>query len=351
MDSWRSISTDWANILYESNAATYFLSWEWLFSWAEICLNADRQLFILTFYENDLLIGVAPFYIQKRKFGTFFVRELRFLGTPESGSDYLDVMTQNGREKEIASTLYDYLHGVGRSCWDQLILSDMRADSLFLLHFMNRLREEGRYSELKRSAFCPRMRLPDTDEELYPMLSRGWRKKFKQDMRICNRDHAGAHVVVAGSEVDGHLEEFFQMYESKGGWPGEQLLSILKKLLEKYTDDVPFQLDYLFLNSKPCAALFHFKFKQTVSMYLMAVDKQFNPKVSLGNLLVGYSIKNAISSGFKYYDFLKGDERYKFHWSNSGQCTLQLNVWQKKPAGYCMALVNLFRQSVRLLLR
>jgi CelD/BcsL family acetyltransferase involved in cellulose biosynthesis len=351
MDGWRSISRDWSNLLARSNAVTYFLSWEWLFSWAEICMSADRQLFILAFYEKDSLIGVAPFYLLKRKSGIFFVRELRFLGTPESGSDYLDVLTQKGREKEISTALYAYLHGEGRTCWDQLLLSDMRADSLFLLHFMNRLDEEGRYVELKRGAYCPVTQLPDTEDGLYSMLSPGWRKKFKQDMRVSKRDYEVSHVVFDGSEVEGQLEAFFQMYEEKGGWPGEQLHSILKKLLKKYDGNIPFQLDYLFFDGKPLAALFHFKFNQIVSMYLMAVDKQCNPKISIGNLLVGYSIKNAISSGFKQYDFLKGDERYKFHWSNSGHCTLQLNVWQKRPVGYCLALAKMARHSGKLLLR
>jgi hypothetical protein len=314
-------------------------------------MSADRQLFILAFYENDSLVGAAPFYLLKRKFGIFNVRELRFLGTPESGSDYLDVVTKKGREKEVSNTVYDYLHGEGRSCWDQLHLSDIRADSLFLLHFMNRLDEEGRYAELKRGAYCPLTQLPDTEDGLYSMLSPGWRKKFKQDMRVSNRDYEVSHVVFDGSAVEGQLEAFFQMYEAKGGWSGTQLQSILRKLLNKYDDDVPFQLDFLFFDGKPLAALFHFKFNRTVSMYLMAVDKEYNPKISLGNLLVGYSILNAISSGFKQYDFLKGDERYKFHWSNSGQSTLQLNVWQKRPVGYCLALVKLTRSFGKILLR
>ncbi len=351
MDEWLSLSSAWSNLLTESNSSTIFLTWEWLYSWSEVCLEKDRQLFILAFYEKSSLVGVAPFYLQKRKFGLFPVREIRFLGTPESGSDYLDIVAKKGHEYDVSNALYDYLQGEARSGWDQLHLTDMRADSLFLLHFMNRLDEEGRYAELKRSAYCPGVQLPDNESDLYSMLSTGWRKKFKQDMRVSKRDHDMSHVVFVGSEVEGQLEHFFQMYEEISGWSGVQTHSILKKLMKKYDDAMPFQLDYLFLDGKPLAALFHFKFNQIVSMYLMAVDKKHNPKVSLGNLLVGYSILDAISAGHKFYDFLKGDERYKFHWSNRGHCTLQLNVWQKRPAGYCMALAKLTRLIGKVLLR
>jgi len=314
-------------------------------------MGQDRQLFILTFSEKDRLVGIAPFYIRRRKVGFFCFRELLFLGTPEAGSDFLDVLTRKGREKEISNTLYEYLHGEGRSCWDQLHLSDIRADSLFLHHFMNRFKEEGRYAELTRSAYCPVAQLPDTEGELYPMLSPGWRKKVKQDVRVSNRDYEVSHAVFGNSDIEGQLESFFELYEEKGGWAGEQVHLILKKLLSKYAGDMPFQLDFLFLDDQPLAALFHFKYKETISMYLMAVDKNFNPKISIGNLLVGYCIKNAISTGFKYYDFLKGDELYKFHWSNNGHSTLQLNVWQKRPVAYCLALVRLARYAGKLLLR
>lgn len=351
MDGWHAISRDWSNLLVKSSASTLFLSWEWLYSWAEICMGVNRQLFILTFYEKDTLIGVAPFYLLKRKFGLFFISELRFLGTPESGTDYLDILIQKGREKEVSNTLYDYLHGEGRSCWDQLHLSDIRADSLFLLHFMNRLDEEGRYAELKRSAYCPAVQLPDTEDEFYSMLSPSWRKTFKRAVRVSNRDYEVSHVVFDGYEVEGQLEVFFQIYEEKGGHSSEPLHSILKNTLGKCADTVPFQLDFLFLDGELVAALLSFKWNQTFSSYLIAVDKQYNPKISLGGLLYGTSIKNAIVSGFKQYDFLKGDELYKFHWSNSGQSTLQLNVWQKRPAGYCLALVKLTRYFGKILLR
>ena len=351
MDEWLSLSSAWSNLLAESNSSTLFLTWEWLYSWSEVCLEKDRQLFILAFYEKNSLVGVAPFYLQKRKFGLFPVREIRFLGTPESGSDYLDIVAKKGHEYEVSNALYDYLQGEGRSGWDQLHLTDIRSESLFLLHFMNRLDEEGRYAELKRSAYCPGVQLPNSEEGLDSILSSSWRKTFRRVERVSNRDYAVSFVVFAGAEVAAELETFFQLYEEKTGHAREPIYSIMKKMLEKSAEQMPFQIDHLLLDGKLVASLLSFKYGQTFSTYLIVVDKQFNPRISLGGLLYGHNIKNAISSAFEYYDFLKGDERYKFHWANTGRCTLSLDLWQKSAAGYSLALAKLTRLIGKVLLR
>jgi hypothetical protein len=44
-------------------------------------------------YKNNDLVGIAPFYLKNDKYGPFKMRQIEFLGTPEAGSDYLDVIT------------------------------------------------------------------------------------------------------------------------------------------------------------------------------------------------------------------------------------------------------------------
>jgi hypothetical protein len=67
-------------------------------------------------------------------------------------------------------------------------------------------------------------------------------------------------------------------------------------------------------------------------MLLMAVDHGFDRGISIGNIVVGMAIEQAIAEGVATYDFLKGIEDYKFHWANSGRRSLRLNCYGKKPA-------------------
>jgi CelD/BcsL family acetyltransferase involved in cellulose biosynthesis len=349
---WQELAPQWNRLLEESESATFFLTWEWLSSWAECCFDNYRSLFILSFYEKDKLVGIAPFYIQKKKAGLFRLREIRFLGTPEAGSDYLSVFARKGREQKVANALYDYLTmGEGKKVWDQLNLHEIPANSLFLLHFMARIESRGKFVEVSLNSYCPRMKLPETEEEFYAMLSPGWRKKFKQDIRVINREQAVYHSVSQDDNISQKMKEFFRLYEVKGGRSVNRIKAILELMIAKYNSEPPILIDLLAIDGRNVAGLVHLKYQSTLSMYLMAVDKDYNPKVSLGNSLIGQSIKNAIAARYSVYDFLKGEERYKFHWATGGNRTLQLFFWRKTPASLYSALTRISRHAGKILLR
>ena len=351
-EDWARIAPQWNQLLQESRSSTFFLTWEWLSSWAECCLDKNRRLFILVFHENDRLIGAAPFYIEDRKAGPFPLREIRFLGTPDAGSDYLDVFTRKGREKIVADALYDYLTtDEGKSAWDQLDLADIRADSLFLLHFPARIKAAGKHATADLHAYCPLMRLPSSEAGLYAQCSPGWRKKIKQDIRVIHRERNVRHSVSRNGNLPEKLAEFFHLYEAKTNWPVGRLPAILERTAAKHGDEVPVQVDLLSIDGRAVVGLVHLKHQNTLSMYLMAVDKEYNPKVSLGNYLVGESIINAIASGYTAYDFLKGEEPYKFHWAKEGIRTMRLLFWQRRPGPVYSAFARLLKNAGKLLLR
>src|SRR5919202_6874192 len=122
IDQCQNLTEDWSRLLAQSKSDTIFLTWEWLYSWARIFLDARRKLFILSVQEKNEVIGLAPWYIDRFKIGPFCGYEIVPLGAPETGSDYLDVIVKRGREKEVANCLYDFLYGEAVSVWDRLAL-------------------------------------------------------------------------------------------------------------------------------------------------------------------------------------------------------------------------------------
>src|SRR5262249_16659498 len=49
-------------------------------------------------------------------------------------------------------------------------------------------------------------------------------------------------------------------------------------------------------------------------------------KYSVGVATMGLSIKTAIEEGASEYDFLHGDEEYKFHWARETRDLIQLEI-------------------------
>ncbi|MBU5613476.1 GNAT family N-acetyltransferase [Geomonas azotofigens] len=346
----QGLAPRWNELLAESVASGVFLTWEWITAWLGCCLGERRELFILCFTERGRPAGVAPFYRERGR-GTFGVRTIRFLGAPEGGSDYLDVVCRRGCEDQVADALYRFLMGQGRGEWDLLHLQDIPADSIFLLRFLERVDEAGQYLELAPGAFCPALELGESREDGWPRAaSNGCRRKYQKELALLEREGEVVHLVEENAGA-ASLERFFRLYGAACGRPGARLLSLLQGYLERGGSSAGLRVDTLACQGKEIASLLHFRYRDSLFLYLVAVDKTFNPKVSVGHVLLGKCILDAGQNGYRRYDFLKGAEPYKFHWAAGGRRSLQVRLWRKTPRGVAAAFVRMARQAGKLLLR
>ncbi len=340
----------WSALLEKSAANTVFLTWEWLIAWSETFLGNKRDMFVVMVYEGNSLVAIAPWYVHNAAKGLLSVRQIEYLGTPDAGSDYLDVIVKKGKEKEVASFLYRFLLDNASGRWGRLRLHDVPANSLFLLHFLNNIRADGKYAAMSDASYCPFSILPETEEAFFSGLSSRRGQRFRQDLRNLQKQDTIEHLTCSTGNLDAQLEEFFRLYSEKAGWQGDSL----KQLIRRYLDlkgEGAIQLDFLVAGEVNVGGLLHLKYGNTLYMYLMAIDKTYNSKVSIGNLLVGLSINNAIASGITCYDFLKGEEDYKFHWANAGQRTASLLFSQRKLLPVCLMLADMARSAAKLILR
>ncbi len=350
-DRWKKLRTDWNDLLGKSAMPNLFLSWEWLYSWSECFLGDKRELFILIVYEGNEIIGIAPWYRHRIDNILFSVRQLEFLGSPEAGSDYLDVFMKKGREKEVTRFIYDFLFGDAKALWDRLQLYDIPSNSFFLLHLLTRIKENGKYVKMEDASFCPIAVLPKTEDEYFAGLSSRRGQRFRQDLRTLNKQGKVEHLTFSSDKIETALNDFFILYTEKAGWTGKDLHRLISCFVDKKGPE-SVQIDFMTTDAG-CyiGGLLHLRFHNTLYMYLMAIDKTYNSKVSIGNVLVGLCIINAIRSGIAVYDFLKGVEDYKFHWTNNGKASRSVIISQKKPIPILLTLWDMAKSAGKLIMR
>ncbi len=348
---WESLAGDWNELLKSSRADTIFLTWEWLFSWAECFLTEHRRLFIVTVYRDHELIGIAPWYCCRlSRYWTAF-DQVKFLGEPEMSSDYLDVIIRRGAEEQVSHALYDFLFMKGRQHWDCLSLGDLPADSLFLLYFQDRLDRDGKYGEIRRGSYCPRVTIPRGDDWVPDGVSAKRRTRFRQDLAKLGRSGEFSHRTVCGDAVRKGVEEFFSFYSMKSGHEYLSLQVFMERFSARSAGRDMLQIDFLNVKGKTIAAMLDLLYRDEVLLYAMAVDKEFNPKISPGNLLIGLCLKQAWEEKKLGYDFLKGHEPYKFYWADSGRTTLGLYTAQTRLKPILLTTAQVLKNTARLLLR
>ena len=333
----------WNDLLAESRSNTIFLTWEWLYTWAECFLQGDRRLFTILVYDENELIGVAPWCIRHFRYCGLPMKRIEFLGVPETGSDYLDVFSKPGKEKEVAVQVYEFLQK-SISLWDSMALQDISSDSLFLLYWINRMEEDGKYLAFHPGPYCPSVSLPQSVEAFRGRLSSNRRQQFARHLRLLKREGEVTHRVHVGDEAGRELHELRRLYKQRWG-EAEALFRFVGKFIARSEVKNQVQLDLLSVAGRNIAGLLHLRYGDTLSMYLMGVDHSFDKGISVGNILVGLSIEKAIAEGVATYDFLRGDEHYKFHWSNQGKRAACLYWYGKKPAPL-LQMVGEFAKSI-----
>ena len=350
MEEWAEMSESWNDLLMQSKSNTIFLTWEWLYTWAEYYLEKNRKLFIIAIYERSALIGIAPFYINPVCFGPFHIRQIEFLGSPETASDYLDVFAIRGKEKEIAQYLYNYLFHIKSSKWDMIFLRDIPSESLFLLYFLKNIKKNRGYFEIQEGSFCPVLRLPETHKQFISTLSPNRKKRLNYDMNVLKR--AGEYKCYTIQSIDSksHLNKFLSIYKKR--WQNNNAIfySFLGKFTSRGNKKSWVTIDFLNINGKDIAGLFLLRYQGILSMYLMAADINYNKKISIGNILTALSIEKAINDGISIFDFLKGEEEYKFYWAKEGKRCLNLFSCQRNLGTIFYALKKFLKSIAKIVL-
>lgn len=343
-------SSLWNELLLKSRSDSIFLTWEWISCWTEHFLDISRKLFVIAIFEDNKLVGLAPWYIRSRTFLGFPLRCVEFIGSPETGSDYLDVFTTEGREIVVADVIYEFLMNEVKKEWDVLLLRDFRASSFFLCRLLVRIEQDGKYAESEQGSLCPIIRLP-VDKDFSSILTSHRRAKLKREIRVLERQGVVKHDSLDISEAPEAIVPFLTFYERKKEYKDPQLLVFLKAFANRSAETRWITVDTLTVDGQCIASLLHFTYGNKWLQYLMVTDKEFNPKVSLGDMIIGLVLEKAIAQGVGVYDFLKGPEDHKFRWANSANSSTNLLLGQKKVLSVAFMLGQLTRNAAKIIAR
>lgn len=326
LDQFAGLSDIWNNLLSQSFTNNVFLTWEWMYAWSRIYLKYGRRLFVVKVVENGKVIAIAPWCIRINKNGISRVRQIEFLGIPEAGSDYLDVIVMRGREEDVSRVLYSYIFNEYIKNWDVLSLKEISSNSICMKFFINKFLFSGKHYEIEDGSYCPIVLLPKSVEEFDLTLSRNRRQQYHRHMKILekNNDVERGHYndrLLISKDI---LSIIKKLYLSRWGKEENDLFQFLAAFLQITEKDNLIDVDLLKINNDYVGGLLHFNYNNIKYMYLMAVNKNFNEQVSIGNILCVMNIKSAIEDKCIEYDFLKGEEAYKFRWMNHAKNSYNL---------------------------
>jgi CelD/BcsL family acetyltransferase involved in cellulose biosynthesis len=321
VEQFQALNVEWNELLQKSSDNNIFLTWEWLFNWWQ-CYGRNNKLRIIIIKKGSKIIGIAPFMENKYREGPVSVNVMENLCSEEC--DYSGIIL--AEEKQEAFTLLmDYLAGIIKT--EKLIVRmyHIPENSTFL----TLLREQypslskSLYLDEQPSSFCSYILLPDTWEEYFQTLGRNSRRNITRNLKHIQKEHVVEFKQYTDvSDLMDKLQVLFDLHQKK--WAAKNISSkfISQEAREFYINVSKafhknnwLNFSYLRVDEKPVSLLWSFSYNDVFYAMTIATDPDYLD-YSIGNVHLMKSVENSIQNGLRKFDFLKGDEGYKGHWTD-----------------------------------
>jgi CelD/BcsL family acetyltransferase involved in cellulose biosynthesis len=356
-EGFRALRPAWSELLADSDTASVFLTWEWLYSWWRH-IGAPFRPAILTVRNAGRLEAIVPLSWHGwdlRRLQLY--RTLAFLGAPlrtgNVGSDYLDVIVRRG-STEALKEIADYLTRRGRV----LDLAQVAPEDAASSRLADALCRAGWSMARQESGLCPVVDLAGHTWESY-LGTRGREHRYGVQRKLRTlRKSADLTFHCAASERDRAeaLRLLLDLHERRwrekvGAVPSDAFHTpALRAFHETFTRlalaEGWLRLFVLRLDGIPAAALYGLRYGRTFSFYQSGFDPSFG-RQGVGAATMALSISAAIEEGADVYDLLHGDEEYKFHWANRTRPLARLALFPPRPQGRLAAAVAAVAAHVR----
>ena len=253
--------------------------------------------------ENGRCIGIAPLRLKE---GTAY-----FIGS-DNVCDFLDFVIEPGQEDLFFWTLLDHLSEIGTSSLD---LSPLLPESSAKSFLVDISEKRNLPASCTQEDVTVVLDLPADLPSYLALLSGKQRHELLRKERRLNEEGDVAYAIAkqaTAEDIEVFLQFFRDSREDKNRFLTDDMSAFFKALIAKASANQMLQLGLLQLNKTTVAVTLGFSYQDNPYLY----NSGYNPAykwLSVGLISKYYYIKNSIESGKKMFDFLKGDEKYKYY--------------------------------------
>jgi CelD/BcsL family acetyltransferase involved in cellulose biosynthesis len=337
VSAFQDLRAEWRQLLAQLPFQSVFFTPEWQETWWRH-FGATRQLHLLTVRSSDgMLQGLVPLMSSPGIEGT---SRLELLGDLEL-CDYLDVLMAPAQQHEVGHAVVEYLIGNGGEEVEVCLQNLSQHSSTFAV-FQDCLLHSGLTVEVEQIETCPTVLLP-SEWEAYLALLRG--KDRHELRRKLRRAEAAARleyrVTSAAAQLDEDINTFVTLHrmsqqDAKQGFMTPEKEAFFRAMARQLWPQGWLELAFLYADGEPIATLCCFAYGSTYAAYNSGYHPAYGD-LSAGIVLFAERIRTAIARGFTAFDFMRGDEPYKYRFGATDRPLYQLLARTACPVqGSCL---------------
>ena len=301
--SFEQIEESWQYLLPLGALDIVFMTPQWQrIWWAEF--GTDAEMLLLCLPGQEGLNAIAPLMRRNGR--------ITFIGD-EDLFDYNDFLVSPGSEERFYTALLDHLR---EDTWESLELFPLAAESPTLNFVPSMAEGQGYTVEIHQEDVCPGLKLPSTWDNYVEGLSRKDRHELRRKLRrLTSAGEYRWYCCSESAEVAAKVDDFLSLVrlsrEDKDRFLTPQRERFFRTVIAATAAMGVVKLFFMELGGQPVASALCFDHGSCRMLY----NSGFNPEYSyysVGLLLKALCVKDAIEEGREYFDFLRGNEAYKY---------------------------------------
>jgi CelD/BcsL family acetyltransferase involved in cellulose biosynthesis len=314
------LAPEWDQLLSRSYDNRLFLTSVWHRIWRKHF--ASDEAYLVTSRDGDgALTGLLPLQIENRQ----GMRVLTLTGD-WNVMDYMDALALKSGAREILRTMWE--QALGDLEWDELSLRHVPSGSP-LLDALDDIYGEPRFSA-GPDEVCPVALLCSSWDGYLEMLSKKQRHEIRRKLR---RAQDGVEWqwrrVETVDDLDRDLPIFFRLHEAsareKQRFMTERMRAYFRSLAETMLENGYLRLNVFRRDGEDIASTFSFLYRDRYLLYNSGYDPGQSAH-SPGIAAVAHSMQDAIKEKAGAFDFLSGDEPYKYQFGATNTFTCRATV-------------------------
>jgi CelD/BcsL family acetyltransferase involved in cellulose biosynthesis len=292
------LAPEWRAFADRHPAATPFHRPDWLITWWKHFGNGELRVFV--FRDGCEVCGVIPCFLHEWQ-GR---RQLTLLG---SGiSDYLEPLLKRDHVPEILALLSDHLRN--NSDWDVCDWQDLSSPSV--LAPLGQMHGDSRCSEIP---------ITGKWDNFYLARPRGLRRNLRRYTAKARIIDDVQFFVKADFEPE-LVSDLIRLHAARWNREGEagmiaanRSAGFLHEIASKFASRGMLRFFGLKFQGRVVALILSVPYKNVLFAYLSAFDPEYE-QYGFGKLLLQESLKHAFQERYASWNFLRGEEQYKFDW-------------------------------------
>ncbi len=335
-DGFDALEAEWNALLQRSRYNTIFLTHEWLSTWWSYLGEGELWILAMRRPASGELVGIVPLYLTTPQTGERAgLRTLFLVGCIEV-SDYLDVIAAKDWETAVYRTLLRWLHSDAAPAWDAVDLCNLPQDSRTYQDLPDLAADYDVDVNVIREDVAPQFELP-THYETYlnDLVDKKQRHEIRRKQRRAEREARVDYILVQPADnLDAEMDDFIALQQASRSDKAEFMTPEMRRffhaMARRMMDKGWLRLSFLSLDGEKAAALLAFEYNRRYLLYNSGYDPEAHAHLSPGWVQLAYAIQYAIAVGCQVFDFMQGDEEYKYRFGSHDYDVMRV-ILRRKP--------------------